>query len=109
MRSGRFGVPFGQGRRNVAATSTEAKRTVLVSLVLTGVLTALGSVIGGKAKPADIPPLRIYVGCAVAAIILTLLADPAPELAASFAVLIVFGAMFVQIGTVTKLAKLVGG
>lgn len=90
----------------MATTTPQAKQTVIVALVFTGVVASLGDVID---RHHSIPRLRIYIGCVFAAFTLTLLADPAPELASSFALLIAIGALFTQYDVITKVGALIGG
>lgn len=69
----------------------QAKRMVLVSLAIAGGLASVHAL-----GTEDLPPLRIFLGGVVAAVLLSLLADfGAPGIAAGFAAVILLTAMFV--------------
>lgn len=67
--------------------STNPKTTIVTALVLTGVLAIVRDVHDGNGP--DVP--RLVIGGMVAAIGLTALAGPAPELARALALLVLLG------------------
>lgn len=67
--------------------STNPKTTIVTALVLTGVLAIVRDV--GAGDVPDVP--RLVIGGMVAAIGLTALAGPAPELARALALLVLLG------------------
>lgn len=64
-------------------TDAKAKRLVLGAMVAVGILAAARDLTGGV-----VPKVRIIIGAAVVAAALTATAEVAPELAASFAMLV---------------------
>lgn len=72
-------------------TSGEAKRTVLLGTIGTGVLSAVAIV----SKTSELPGPRIAVGVFVSGVMLSALAEVAPALAAGFGALMLVTAMFV--------------
>lgn len=64
-------------------TDAKAKRLVLGALVAVGLLATARDLTGGK-----VPKVRIVIGAAVVAAMLTATAEVAPELAVSFALLL---------------------
>lgn len=69
--------------------ATGARRVVITTLSLTAVLAVIRNV-SAKEAP-DIP--KLVIGVIFAGVVLTLAADPAPELAAAIASLILVGAI----------------
>lgn len=67
--------------------STNPKTTIVTALLLTGVLAIVRDV--GEHRGPDVP--RLVIGGMVAAIGLTALAGPAPELARALALLVLLG------------------
>lgn len=61
-------------------TDREARRIIFGALFLSAALTA-----GRHLKDADMPPLRVAFGAVVAAVLLSILAEVSPRLAATFA------------------------
>lgn len=73
-------------------TSSSAKRLVVASVVVTGTLAAVKDVSRGQ-----LPRVRVALGLTFAAVALAALAEVAPELAGSFAALLLVSSIF-QIG-----------
>lgn len=73
------------------ATTAEAKKTVLLGTIGTGVLTSIAVV----TKTASLPGPRIGVGVFVTGVLLSGMAEFLPSLAAGFAALMLVTAMFV--------------
>ena len=69
-------------------TPAGAKELALGSVVITGVLASVNSVSKGH-----LPSVRIVLGLGFAGVVLTFLADPAPDLAGSFAALLLVSAL----------------
>jgi hypothetical protein len=69
--------------------STNARRTVITTLTLTAVLAVIRNVSNGDVP--DVP--KLVIGGVFAGVVLTLAAEPAPELAAAIAFLILVGAI----------------
>lgn len=72
------------------ASSEQAKQLAILSVVVAGGLSAVGDF--GKDQ---LPPLRLAVGVGFAAIVLTGMAEVAPELSAAFSILILLTSIFV--------------
>lgn len=72
-------------------TGPEAKRLVVVSTVGTAVLTTVAV----YRRQRNAPPLRVAAGAVVVGVILATLAEPAPQVAAGLAVLMLTTAAFV--------------
>lgn len=68
----------------------QAKRYVVGALLVAGTLTATRDIARGGA-----PQLRTAVGLAAAGVILGLAADIQPDIAGSFALLLIVGSIFV--------------
>lgn len=75
----------------VQADPARAKELVIVGVVSTGVIAAIGQV----GKTNSLPSSRIGYGVFIALALLSLLAEVAPEVAASFAMLILATSFFV--------------
>ncbi len=76
-------------------TPGQARSTVMIGLAGTGALVTMASVITGGG-----PRLTILIGVGVAGTLLMIVAEYAPELAASFAALILVTALFTSGGAV---------
>lgn len=89
----------------VQADPAHAKELVIVGLVGAGVVSAIGQV----GKTNGLPSSRIGYGVFIAMALLSLLAEFAPSVAATFAMLILATAVFVYGGPAFELlAKLTG-
>ena len=80
--------------------STDAKKTVLVALVATVILAAVKT-----AQRGERPHARLFIGATVAGVILTALAEPAPEIAAGLAGITLLSTALASPETVTDLGK----
>lgn len=86
-------------------TDAKAKRVVLGALVAVGLLATARDLTGGR-----VPKVRIIIGAAVVAAMLTATAEVAPELAASFALLVlVTASLTAGADTITALGDAVRG
>ena len=86
-------------------TGPEAKRAIVVSLLVSGVLVSTEHLANG-----DMPPLSIGIGVGVAGIMLLTGAEFFPEVAGAFGLLILTTATFVYGGPAFRaLAKATGG
>lgn len=89
----------------VRADPAHAKELVIVGLTATGVIAAIGQV----GKTNGLPSSRIGYGVFIAMALLSLMAEFAPEVAATFAMLILATSLFVYGGPAFELlAKLTG-
>lgn len=83
-------------------TPDVAKRYVIGGLVLSGVVAAAADLEGGEA-----PHLRILIGAVIAGTVLAVVAEGAPQVAASFALLILLSTVLAGGKPVaTKVARL---
>lgn len=67
----------------------QAKRTVVLSLVAAGALASIEDL-----RERDFPKLRIFLGAVFAGIVLSSVAEGAPDLAGTFALLILTTTVF---------------
>lgn len=72
----------------MTATTASARKTVVLSVLVTGALVGARDVSRGAA-----PSVRTGIGLAVSAIVLGVMADAAPALASGFALVLVVGAV----------------
>lgn len=79
-------------------TPAEAKRILVGSLVVTTGLAAVADLSGDGGQPSNLPRLRIVIGAGVVGVVLGILADFAPQLAAGLAVLMGATSVFVTGG-----------
>ena len=77
-------------------------RAVIGAMVATGIIVTADEIVKG----GGLPPLRAYLGLVFAGIMLGALAEPAPELAAGLAALMVVG---VALTRGVRVAKAIGG
>ena len=86
-------------------SDTKAKRLVLGAMVAVGLLAAARDLSGGT-----VPKVRIIIGAAVVAAMLTATAEVAPELAVSFAFLVLTTATLTAgADTITAIGRAVRG
>ena len=71
-------------------TPRRAKRIILLAIIVAGTIAFVR-----QAAEGEIPSVRIAVGGFVALIMLTLIAEAAPEVAAGFAMLTLVSSIFV--------------
>lgn len=86
-------------------SDTKAKRLVLGAMVAVGLLAAARDLSGGT-----VPKVRIIIGAAVVAAMLTATAEVAPDLAVSFAMLVLVTATLTAgADTITAIGRAVRG
>lgn len=82
-------------------TTAEAKRWVVTSLVLVAIVAATGQVAEGH-----VPQLRIAIGAAFAAVLLTLLAEAAPGVAVGLALTVLAATLLARDAVLARLSTI---
>lgn len=93
-------------------TPASAKRTALLSMVVVVAMAATKWIVdhrNAKDQESAVPPPSMFIAAAIVTVALTGIADPLPELASSFAVLVLVAtAVFVGAPTISTVRRLTG-